>query len=192
MEPDKNNDRKPDPHSSAMWEQFDDINSQSQEKLEQGYQEIEEYNRILLNQIAGLEYSEFQLVGEIKTAGQVDSTDSPSVIKGRPFMSLLYLQPDRRQELMDQGEDPEQGNPYSIKGTVPERTQKLLDDLIFGIEATKDETRSTPELTVWRGNIGGESVELDVYNQEIQLHTGNDVQRMPSLHVYACRPDKEK
>ena len=94
-------------------------------------------------------------------------------------MSLLYLQPDRRQELMEQGEDPEFGNPHSIRGSVPERTKKLLDDLISESEAIKDEARSTPELTVWRGNIGGGANRALMYNQEIQLHKGSEVQRIP-------------
>ena len=192
MDSGSNKDNMPDPHSSAMWEQFDVIDTQSKEQLEEDYQEIEEYNRRLLNQIAGLEHSEFKIIGEINNDSQIDTTSAPSIIKGRPFMSLLYLQPDRRQELMEQGEDPEFGNPHSIRGSVPERTKKLLDDLISGVEAIKDEARSTPELTVWRGNIGGEPIELDVYSQEIQLHKGSEVQRVPSLHVYACRPDEEQ
>ena len=53
-------------------------------------------------------------------------------------------------------------------------------------------SRESQEDALWRGNIGGEPIELDVYNQEIQLHKGSEVQRIPSLHVYACRPDNEQ
>lgn len=180
-----------DPPSLAMWAQFDATNADAQERQEEAYKQIEEYNRALLNQVAGLEDVEFRLIAEITKDGEEnDLRDTPPVIKGRPYMSILYLQPDRRQELMEQGEDPESGNPYAIRGEVPERTTKLLDELIIGIEATKDEARSTAELTVWRGNIGGQPIELDFHTQDIKIHRGSDIQTIPSLHVYAVNPDR--
>ncbi len=173
-----------------LWQAFDDNEISRAEKLEEQYRVIEGYNALLLNQVAGIEDSVFVLEGKITDDG-IDTSDGPSEFRGKTQMAILFLQPDRTKELIAQGEPGEHaelyGNPYVIRGEVPERTQKLIDELFLSTEATLDEDISSPELEVWKGNVAGVPVEFDVHKQTYRIITGNEEKLEKSLAIYVNR-----
>lgn len=177
-----------------IWKEFDAAEAAKNERLEHDYQVIEGYNATMLNQIAGLEDTVFQLQGEITEDG-LDPTSGPNELRGKSLMSLLYLRPDRQQELYEQGETGEyaenNGNPYIIRGEVPERTQKLIDDLFASTGATKDKERSTPTWEVWKGDVAGQPIEFDVHKKTLKLMRGDREEVLPTLAIYANKGGRD-
>lgn len=185
----------PDPSSDPLWKEFDDIEARRAVADEAAYRQIEAYNSIILNQIVGLEDQDIAYQGQIH-----DGELYPHMGGHKPktsFMQQLYLQPDREEELIAQGESPSTirmyHNPQVIRGKVPERTSKLVQDLLTGIEATKDVERSKPAETIWRGNIAGEPIEIIIHTQKLKEYDGlvSQPRVIDTLSVFAQRPEKE-
>lgn len=175
-----------------LWQQFYTNELRLQEQAEHAYKEIEGYNAIFLNQLAGLEESVFHVVGEFGSDDDSRADLRPQEIRGQSYMTLLYLRPDTRETLQEQGEDPDTienlGNPHIIRGEVPARTKQLLENLIKSLGATIVQEKSTPEKTVWRGDVAGEPVELDVYNTQQRKYGVDLDMKVDTLWVYACKP----
>lgn len=173
-----------------LWSKFHANEISRAEKLEEQYKVIEGYNAHLLNQVAGIEDSVFMLEGRITDNG-IDTSDGPSEFRGKTHMAALFLQPDRREELVAQGEPGERvehyGDPYVIRGEVPERTQRLIDELFASTEAVLDEGKSTPEWEVWKGNVAGAPIEFDVHKQTLRIITGKEEKTEKTLAIYANR-----
>lgn len=181
----------------ALWQEFDGIEVQKTEEEESAYKEIEKYNRHIINQIVGLEKAEFNLVKPIPKEGEILPVDDrPSEeLKMQPFLSILYLRPDSRDELRSQGESPDviesQGNPYTIRGKVPERTKQLLLDLLTGLEATRDDDRSDSNMEIWNGNVGVSPIELQFINNQYISYVSGKEEIINSLTAYARRPSAD-
>lgn len=155
--------QEPQEPNDEIWQQFNADTAERLEREEVAYQEVEDYNRHLLNQIVGLEDAHFTSLD-----GQApDLTLKPST-------SRLFLRPDRQMELHNQGENSRNGDPYVITGDIPPRSQKLLDDMLQGINAKVDESKSEPDKTVYRGEIGGQPLEVVIHRQVYKLITENE------------------
>lgn len=184
---------QPNPDGDNLWQQFDAVEAQKQEELEAAYQQVEGYNAQMLNQVAGIEDTVFQVNGVIKDGETSYHDGQPEEIRGKSFMSLLYLQPDRQEQLSAQGEHYDtiknQGDPHVIRGEVPERSNKLLQNLLESIDAKELKHRSSPNLTVWRGSIAGEPIEIDIHNAKVEIDNNGKKELVDSLWAYVCRAD---
>lgn len=166
------------PSSSDLWKELDELNEQEAVELEADYQKIEGYNRRLLNQLAGLESSTHVVEGRIDNDSKIQEAEELSKeLKGRTISALLFLRPDYRDKLIEQGEPAEDvdlfADPYFIRGEVPERTDPLINDLISGLEAKEDTERSKPGLEVFIGNLAGEPIEIRITNNYFTRTTLN-------------------
>ena len=182
------------PSSSDLWKELDALNEQEVIELEADYQKIEGYNRRLLNQLAGLESSTYVVEGRIDDDSKIqDSEELPKELKGRTVSALLFLRPDCRDKLIEQGEPAKDvdmfADPHIIRGVVPERTKQLINDLISGLEAKEDTERSKPGLEVFMGNLAGEPIEVHIINNYFTRTTLNgDDKGFNSLSVRCYVP----
>lgn len=178
------------PPPDDVWREFDAGEAARAEQIEEQYRVIEGYNAHLLNQVAGIEDSVYTLEGRITDEG-IDRSEGPRELRGKTHMAGLFLQPDRRKELHDQGETGEYaelyGSPYVIRGEVPERTQRLVDELFASTEAVMDQERSTPDWEIWVGNVAGAPVEFDVHKQTLRIIAGQEERSEKTLSIYANR-----
>lgn len=169
-----------------LWSQFDAVSAEKDDQLEKDYKQIAHYNNILLNRVAGLEDSVFTIPSE---DGQ-----STSELRGSSQDVLLYLRPDRKKQLYEANEHhrihPE-GDPYTITGPVPERTTKMLDEMLKGIEAKQDEEHSTPSQEVYMGNIGGQLIKVIFYHQTHTISDGKSQKEEPVFFARAYRVTEE-
>jgi hypothetical protein len=175
-----------------LWAEFQAVNDAKNERLEQRYKEIEDYNAIMLNQVAGIEDSVFEIKGRLTDEG-IDPFGGPDEIRGKPFRSLLFLQPDIRQDLQAQGESGQNivmyGDPHVIRGEISPRTQKLVEDLFASTNATKDDRRSKPTWEIWRGDVAGQPIEFDVHKDVLRQTKGSEETVIPTLAIYVNRRD---
>lgn len=181
------------PSPDDLWKEFRDVELDFSERLEGRYREIEGYNALILNQIAGIEDSVLSIEGRI-TDGVLDPLAGPEEMRLKPQMSLLYLQPDRREELYDQGESGDYvtlyADPHVIRGEVPSRTRQLIDDLFASTGATIDKDRSKPGLQVWKGDVAGQPIEFDVHKQPYRVIQGDKEKLVPTLSIYVNRVNR--
>lgn len=158
---------------------------QETERLEGWYRTIEGQNARSLHQVVGLEDLTFTDQEPVGTPDYPD--DDTKENKLRVHLNPVLLQPDRRQEYIDYGVAPETahlfGDPYVIRGEVPPRTQKLIEDLFASTNAKKDDKASTLELEVWRGDVAGEPVEFDVYRFIDQINIEGGSINVPTLSI---------
>lgn len=183
------------PPPEDLWQDFHKAEAASAEQLEEQYKVIEGYNSKMLNQVAGIEDAVFELQGRIGEDG-IDPLEGQGEIRGKSsFMSLLYLKPDTREYLVQQGEVPQvadlNGNPYVIRGEVPARTQKLIDDLFASTGAVKDNERSKPTWEVWKGDVAGQPIEFDVYRHVHKLIRGDHEEEVPTLAIYVNKGGRD-
>ncbi len=177
------------PNNDPLWQQFHAAEAQSDVALEVRYQEIEGFNAHILNLVAGIQDSEFKLQGVL--GDKPEDPDNPmpeTLVLKQTHENFLFLQPDRRDELHQQGEDAFLGDPYVIRGDVSPRTQKLIEDMFTSTEATLDKEHSTPTIEIWRGNVAGTPIHFEKRNQMYRLHGLEGVAKdMPSLSIGVYR-----
>ncbi len=183
--------------SDSTWADFDAVNKQEQEALEQAYQEVEGWNSVLLNQVAGIEDVNLTLVRKLS-----DSPDDEHMPGDKMSLkttnALLYLRPDTRSKLYDQGEPDAvihaQGDPYTVTGDVPPRTQKLIDDLLASTSATHDTEHSTAEDEIWRGDVAGQPIKIVKIHGVMTSHAFDptDTKHNPTLSVRIYRDEDHK
>jgi hypothetical protein len=169
-----------------VWAAFD---AAEQGVIQERYRQIEQRNQQTLNLAAGLEDYSVPIVG-----GGVGVDGQVLEISGGDQVSSfeLQLRPDTRAELAGDGLSAHdawaKGEGSVLVGDVPERTQRLMDDLLRGIEGQLDEARSTPETEMWAGNVAGQPVWVDRHHDTVG-HTdeqGNRVQLpVVSMRVYS-------
>ena len=173
------------------WGDFDAAERSKADRLEEDYLEVEAFNRALLNQVAGLEYSELELE-EVISKGS--DSPVPHTLKLSPTNALLYLRPDRRKQLHDVGEKGsvvfDDGDPHVIVGRIPRRTQELIENLLAGIEAKVDNNRSTPDEEMWIGNIAGQPIEVVKYRSTLSRIVDDRTITEPMLSMRAYRVEK--
>lgn len=186
----ESNPNQPQP-VDPFWEDFEVSGQKREAQLEADYKTIEGYNRILLNQVAGLE-DDVLVPEEMLNEGPEDF--DPSIgLKIVTANALLFLRPDRRAEISQSGEQKRvltDGDPHTITGVVPERTQKLIDDLLTGIEAHPNQERSTTSEEAWVGNIAGQPIEIVKHRGILTKGTGDNETREPLLSIRAYRINK--
>lgn len=158
--------------SDNLWEDFDKAEALASQQMEERYQEIEGYNAEFINQIVGITDSVYRVDGVIES-GERRSTGDTGEIRAKPFRSLMFVQPDRRQDLINQGETKDSaahyGDPHVIRGEVPQRSQKLIDDLLSSCSAVLDKERSEPEMDVYRGNVAGQPIDFEIHKQVLNI-----------------------
>jgi hypothetical protein len=169
------------------WDAFDKAEKEKAAQLEAAYQATEQNNSYLLNQLAGIEDMELTLVRGLSDA----ATDGPQRLNLPVTNASLYLRPDRREELQQQGEDDlvvnSKGNPFTIVGDIPPRTEKLIEDLIKHTEAVPNQTDSTQLEEIWSGNIAGQPIELVFYHQSRTVILPDNETTEPVLSLRAFR-----
>jgi len=174
--------------SDPTWGEFNAVVAEKTAQLEADYQEIVGFNEALINQTVRLEVSKFWL-RDPNSVDQDISADSKPDLTGYPLSSFLYLRPDRQKEIFDDTHDSgkahDEGDPYVITGEVPERTKKLIDDLLKSVEAVLDEKRSTPTNEVWVGNVAGQTFNIIKNMAVIRSSIGDDVTEKPTLSMRA-------
>lgn len=185
---------EPKPPVDPLWTEFDKTQEIIDQAQELAYQQVEEYNRRILNQIAGLEVVEFKLPGDPASNPLLSKTSIPREIKLNPSFARLYLRPDRIDELYEQGEsslDIElNGSPYVVNGELPDRTRQLIDDLLSGVEASIDTTKSTEMAKVYRGNVAGQPIGITLYRKNLtRTSTGENEKATPFYSFVAYTLD---
>lgn len=182
------------PSSSDLWKELDTLNEQEAIELEADYQKIEGYNRRLLNQLAGLVPSTYVIEGKVDDdSSNLEAEESPKKLEGRTISALLFLRPDYRDKLIDQGEPMADvamfADPHTIRGEVPERTKQLINDLLSGLEAEKDTELSKPNIEVFMGNLANEPIEVHIINNHyIRTTLDGDDKGFDSLTVRCYVP----
>ena len=177
-------DGKKKPALDPFWQEFEAAEIEKQDKLEKQYREIEHYNAKLLNMVAGLEASGLQYVEPIS-----EEPTGPAPDLSDMRNTLLYLQPDRREELyeVEGGELAERaGNPHVITGDIPPRTQQLIENLLASIDAKKDEAQSNDTQEIWHGVVGTQPVKIIIshspYRSEGLRPDGTRYEKRYRLH----------
>ena len=155
------------PPIDPTWDKFE---AAEQARLEERYQGVEEHNRFKLNMAAGLE----DLTLPVTRSGEDLEGAQITVSGGGAVTSVeLLLRPDRRTEFQEAGESDTRawanGEAAIVVGPVPERTQKLMDDLLAGVEAQPDTGRSTPTEEMWTGSVAGQPVWIARYHDVAQV-----------------------
>lgn len=175
----------PEQPSSDLWTDFNRAEAQAAEQLEEGYRLIEEQNANILTQLVGLEYVEV----DQGIPGVVRPLDDK--LKLRSAIQGLFLQPDRREELVaEQGLSQKDaiyyGDPHCIRGPIPERTTQLIEDLLQSISAVKDDSKRTDGIEVWGGDVYGRAVKIYRYEKVDVVSSGSSRKEIPILYMNAC------
>ena len=156
------------PHSAdPTWANFDQVMGEVADKLEEDYRRVEGFNATILNRVTGLSPLGFRT--EDTPAEGVDSLPSGDRFDAFVDNYKLFLKPDYTQKFTNEGESPVDalihGDPFSVYGEMPPRTQALIDDLLSSTSSALDEQRSTPGQEIWRGNVAGQPIEFVVSRQ---------------------------
>ncbi len=177
----------PEQPSSDLWTDFNRAEAQATDRLEEGYRLIEQQNAIILTELVGLEFVEVDqgIPGVVRPVE--DKLKMRSAIQG------LFLQPDRREELVaEQGVSQKDaiyyGDPHCIRGPIPERTTQLIEDLLQSISAFKDEDESEHKrgIEVWVGDVYGRAVKIYRYEKVDVISSGSSRKEIPILYMNAC------
>jgi len=166
------------PAPDPLWSELESANSEQQQKLEVAYKEVEDWNGRLLNEVAGIQKMDGTLIARL--GEEVDERRPAFDLSKQDIKSvLLYLRPDTRHALHDQGELPQtvhaEGDPHIITGQIPARAKKLVDNLLASTSSELDTENSTLAQEIWHGDVAGQRVKFVKYHG-IMTHHGLDLQ----------------
>ena len=175
-------------NSDEMWQRFSQAEALASEQLEQAYAQIEIDNRNILRRVAGISDPGLTYSGPI-TEGALPPPD----LSNPAGNDSLLLRPDTRATLQAQGERPDvvekEGNPYTIFGEVPSETKAMIAHLMAATNADYDQLFSTEGHAVWRGNVEGQPIRLELYRDEVVPDERFDEQPGPRVYMRAFREE---
>lgn len=186
------------PAPDPLWDELRGIEEKNKQSVDEAYKTVEGYNAHLLNQVAGITDAEFVLVK--KLSGDADDSEPGEKLVLPQKSALLYLRPDTRAQLHESGESVELahdgGDPHTITGEIPERTKKLIADLLANTSAEQDEEHSTLDQEIWYGDVAGQRIKFVMYHG-VMVSNGLDLQGRetkkdkPTLSVRVYRQESE-
>jgi hypothetical protein len=179
----KSHDEPVDP----VWAAFAKAEEQEAAKIKRAYQEIEDWNDYILNRILANENNNpYPSNAPWNLEEQISRT--PIGLE-----ATLYLQPDRRQELINMGMCAEkaelEGGPFTICGeVVPDLTEVLIENLIRRTGAVQDWSCNVPGAEIWKATFEDKTIEFIFQNLPILLDKEKDSGKNTMLSLYARLP----